>query len=87
MPQEAVVVVAVVEAVAFQDKSLHNLVVSIGKRHCSYTKQSCSIHRSRYSCGSCCTVLLEGEEAVEVVEEVEEVEVEAEAEVEVEMQW
>ncbi len=87
MPQEAVVVEAEAEVVAFQDKSLHNLVVSIGKRHCSYTKQSCSIHRSRYSCGSCCTVL------PEVVEEVvvEEVEVEVEVEVEevevVEMQW
>ncbi len=87
MPQEAVVVEVVVEAVAFQDKSLHNLVVSIGKRHCSYTKQSCSIHRSRYSCGSCCTVLLEEEEEVVVEEVVEVVEVVVEEAEVVEMQW
>ena len=76
MPQEEVVVEeAEVEVEVIQHKSLHNLVVCIGKRHCSYTKQSCSIHRSRYSCGSCCTVLLEVVEAeeVEVVEEEAEV--------------
>ncbi len=76
MPQEEVVEEEVVEEVVFQDRSLHNLVVSIGKRHCSYTKQSCSTHRSRYSCGSCCTVLLEVVVEEEVVEEVEVVEVE-----------
>ena len=73
MPQEEVVEEEEVEVVAFQDRSLHNLFVSIGKRHCSYTKQSCSTHRSRYSCGSCCTVLLEGEVEVVVEEVVEEV--------------
>jgi hypothetical protein len=71
MPQEEVVEEVVEEEVVFQDRSLHNLVVSIGKRHCSYTKQSCSTHRSRYSCGSCCTVLLEVVEVVVVVVEMQ----------------
>ena len=72
MPLEEEVEEEAVEVVAIQHKSLHNLVVSIGKRYCSYTKQSCSTHRSRYSCGSCCTVLEVEEEAVVVEEEVEE---------------
>jgi hypothetical protein len=73
MQLEEVVEVEVAEAEAIQHKSLHNLVVNIGNYCCSHTKQSCSSHRSRYNCGSCCTVVLEVEE-VEEVEEVVEVE-------------